>query len=135
MHPTVLVVTFSSALDPTRAEDVRNYIIVGPSGRHIAIDSAVYDASNNTVTLYPTEKINLHHDYQFKIVGSGQNGVDGTNHVLLDGTGDGGPGTNFVSTLNWKNLVLTPSLARRLHAQSHVKPAGALAHRFASRKR
>jgi hypothetical protein len=86
------------------------------------------------VTLRPTEKINLHQNYRFTIVGTGQNGVDGVDHALLDGAGDGGPGSNFVTTLNWKNVVLTPTQARQLHAESHTAPAGALAHRFAVRK-
>jgi hypothetical protein len=135
MEPTVLVVTFDGALDQTNAQDVKNYVIVGPSGRHIAIDSAVYDASTSTVTLRPGEKINLHHNYQFTIVAAGPNGVKGAEQSPLDATGDGGPGTNFVSTLNWKDVVLSPAQARKIHAQSHRVPAGALAHRFVSRKR
>jgi hypothetical protein len=134
MEPTVLVATFNSALDPVTAQNLRNYVIVGPSGRHVAIRSAVYDSATNTVTLRPTEKINLHHNYQFTIVGTGQNGVGSVSHTLLDGEGDGGPGSDFVTTLNWKSVVLTPAQARRLHAQSQAKPAGALAHRFAARK-
>ena len=35
MHPTTLVVTFSAALDPTRAEDLSNYRLAlrGPDGK------------------------------------------------------------------------------------------------------
>ncbi len=56
MHPTVVVLTFSSALDPTTAQDVRNYRIVGPAGRRIAINSAVYDPTTNTVALRRTKR-------------------------------------------------------------------------------
>jgi hypothetical protein len=39
-----------------------------------------------------------------------------------------------VATLNWKNVVLTPSESLKLHAQIHAKPGGALAHRFLTQK-
>ena len=134
MQPTVLLVTFSSALDAASAQDVQNFVIVSPAGRRIAIDSAVYNASTDSVTLQPSTRINLHHNYQFTILGTGQNGIAGADGALLDGAHDGDAGSNFVSTLNWKNLVLTPRLSRELHAQSHGKPAGALVHQFVSRK-
>ena len=108
-EPTVLVVTFSSALDSASAQDLANYRIVGPSGRHVDIDSAVYDSSAHTVTLRPSKKINLHHDHQFTIVGTGSNGVAGVDHTLLDGAYDGKPACNCTATLNWKNVVLTPA--------------------------
>ena len=133
-EPTALVVTFTSALDSASAQDLENYVIVGPSGRHIAIDSAVYDASAHTVTVRPSKKINLHHDYQFTIIGTGSNGVAGVNHTLLDGAYDGKPASNCVTTLNWKNVVLTPAQLKHLYAESHTGPAGPLAHRFGSRK-
>ena len=133
-EPTVLVVTFTSALDSASAQDLENYVIVGPSGRHIAIDSAVYDASAHTVTLHPSKKINLHHNYQFTIIGTGSSGVAGVDHTLLDGAYDGKPASNCVTTLNWKNVVLTPAQLKQLYAESHTRPAGPLTHRFGPRK-
>ena len=135
MEPTVVMVTYSMALDPTTAQDIRNYVIVNPSGQRVAIASAVYDAAAHTVTLRPKVKINLHHNYQFTILGTGPSGVAGADHTLLDGGLDGEAGSNYVTTLNWKNVVLTPIQARRVRAESHAKPADALAHRFVSGKR
>jgi hypothetical protein len=40
-----------------------------------------------------------------------------------------------VATLNWKNVVLSPAESLKIHAESHAKPSGALAHRFVSRRR
>ena len=135
MEPTVLVVTYSAALDPTTAQDMRNYVIVGPSGERVAIASAVYDAATDTVTLRPRVKINLHHNYQFTILGTGEHGVAGADHMLLNGALDGKAGSNYVTTLNWKSVVLTPAQAQKVRAESHAAPAGALAHRFVSGKR
>ncbi len=84
MQPTVVLLTFSSALDPVSAQNVRNYRIVGPSGKHIAIDRAVYDPMTNTVTLLPHEKINLHHNYQLTIIGSGSGCVARVSETFLD---------------------------------------------------
>jgi hypothetical protein len=60
--------------------------------------------------------------------------AENINDALLDGTDDGQSGSNFETNLNWKNVVLSLAEARRLHAEAHAKPAGALAHRFVSRK-
>jgi hypothetical protein len=135
MQPTVLVLTFSSALDPARAENASNYIIVNPSGKRVAIAGAAYNPAAHTVTLHPSEKINLHHNYRLVVSGTGPSGIAGADLALLDGADNGDPGSNFLSTLNWKDVVLTPALAAKLHRASVAKPAGALAHRLASRKR
>jgi hypothetical protein len=135
MQPTEVVLTFSSGLDPARAQDVRNYRIVGPAGRRIAINSAVHDPTTNTVTLQPNEKINLHHNYQLTVIGIGPGGVASVSGTPLDGAGDGDPGSNFVTTLNWRNVVLTTAEILKYDSPKHAKPAGALGHRFASRTR
>ena len=135
MQPTMVVLTFNSGLDPATAQDVRNYRIVGPAGRSIAINSAVYDPTTNTVTLRPNEKINLHHNYQLTVIGSGPGGVASVSDTLLDGAGDGDPGGTYVATLNWKNVVLTPAEIAKYIKPKSAKPAGALAHRFVSRSR
>ena len=75
MQPTVLVLKFSTAMDPTHAQDVRNYRIIDPTGRPVGIDSAVYDPVANTVTLKPSLRINLHHTDHVKVIGTGSGGV------------------------------------------------------------
>ena len=45
MQPTSLVLTFSSALDPTPAQNVSNYQIMASDGTTIPVSSAVYDSS------------------------------------------------------------------------------------------
>ena len=57
MEPTVLVATFSTTLDPSSATNVKNYILVSPTGNKITIRSAVDDPSTDTVTLRPSERI------------------------------------------------------------------------------
>jgi hypothetical protein len=67
-EPTVLVLTFSTALEQARAADLRNDHLVGfdagsPPGPRIRIRKAVYHASTRTVTLFVVPRsIDLLHD-------------------------------------------------------------------------
>jgi uncharacterized repeat protein (TIGR01451 family) len=108
MHPTVLVLSFNMGLDPTSATNLENYELAGPGGKRIKFKSASYDSTAHTVTLLPTELVNVHRSYQLVVKGATPNGVCSVNHVLLDGAGAGNPGTDFVTTLTWKNAVLSP---------------------------
>jgi hypothetical protein len=54
MQQTSLVLTFSTALNPTPAQDVNNYQILAMNGTAIPISSAVYDPATLTVTLVPS---------------------------------------------------------------------------------
>ena len=108
MQPTVLVVSFNEALDPTSAVNPDNYRITDPAGRSVRIKSAVFDAETNTVTLRPADRINLHHTYQLTLVGTGPDGIRNTQGELLDGANTG---------KRRQQLHGHPHLAkRRLHA-------------------
>jgi hypothetical protein len=126
MQPTVLVLTFSEGLDPTFAQDLHNYRIVDPSGRSIRIRSASYDPTAKTVTLRPQTRINLHHNYHLTVVGTGAGGVTDAQGNLLDGADNGLPGSNYTTTLNWRNVVLTPAEYRKYVHTKSTKPAGPL---------
>ena len=106
-QPTNLVLQFNEALDPTRAQNVANYQIVGPNGVPVAITSAVYDAKADTVTLSPKTRLDLHKIYTLTVNGTGAQGVSDPSGNLLDGANNGQPGSNFVTTVTAANLVLT----------------------------
>ena len=106
-QPTTLVLKFNEALDPTRAQNVANYQIVGPNGVPVAITSAVYDATADTVTLSPKTRLDLHKIYTLTVNGTGAQGVSDQSGNLLDGANNGRPGSNFVTTVTAANLVLT----------------------------
>jgi hypothetical protein len=129
------VLKFSEAMDPTRAQDVRNYRIFDPTGRLVGIDSAVYDTAANTVTLRPRLRIDLHHTDHVEVIGTGTGGVADVRDDLLDGSGDGTAGSNYVSTLNWRNVVLTPAEARRWLPKKPAIPSHAPGLGFVSRSR
>jgi uncharacterized repeat protein (TIGR03803 family) len=106
-QPTILVLQFNEALDPTRAQNVANYQIVGPNGVPVAITSAVYDATADTVSLSPKTRLDLHKIYTLTVNGTGAQGVSDPSGNLLDGANNGMPGSNFVTTVTAANLVLT----------------------------
>jgi hypothetical protein len=108
-QPTALVLSFSATLDPTTAQDVRNYQLVqltlGPPGRVIPIASATYDPATNTVTLRFSERLALHTRYRLTVNGSTPGGVTGASGLLIDGAGTGSPGSNYVRTFGPEILV------------------------------
>jgi hypothetical protein len=107
--PTTLVLTFNEALDPASAQDVKNYQILAPGGHPIAVNQAVYDASSQSVTLSPAHRLNLHRRYRLTVIGTGPGGVKVVSGNLLDGAGNGRPGSNFITTVDAGNLVVTAS--------------------------
>ncbi len=111
-QPTTFVLTFSTALEQATAEDVANYVLKRIDGQHlgpaIPIQSAVYDATAHTVTLYPTHRVYLFARYHLLVNGSTPTGVTGDTGLLLDGKGNGQPGSDFVTTFG-KEILAGPN--------------------------
>ncbi len=133
MMPTSLVLTFDQALEQATAENPHNYQITGPRGRAIRVTSAVYDPTTDTVTLRPSERINIHYKYELTVDGKKTGGLTDTQGLLLDGTDSGKPGSNYKAPVTWRNLVLSPPNATALkksktptkaaHTKSNLAPA------------
>jgi hypothetical protein len=96
MQPTSLVLSFSSALDPTPAQNVSNYLLMTSSGTMIPIKSAVYDSTALTVTIFPSQLLNLESFYQLTVNGEAPSGLTSSTGVPIDGAGNGTSGTNYV---------------------------------------
>ena len=91
-QPTEFVLTFSSALDPLRAQDPHNYKLkpVGPHGHvvgKIRIVVAVYNPFAHTVTLHPATRLYLFQRYKLVVNGMPPSGLAGPSGILLDGLG------------------------------------------------
>ncbi|WP_406698511.1 choice-of-anchor Q domain-containing protein [Singulisphaera sp. Ch08] len=113
-QPTTLVLRFSTALDPARAQDLANYQIVtlGGHGRRSArvgrvtrVRAAVYDAATGSVTLHPAQRLDLRTTYRLTVRGSAPGGLASPTGVLLDGVGTGQPGSDFVTTISRGTLI------------------------------
>ena len=110
--PTTVVVTFNQALDPATAQDAQDYTIIGPHGRIVRVKSAVYDASTDSVTLHPAQRIDIHYRYELIIDGMSPNGLENTYSQLLDGSASGQPGSDYRAPLTWRNLVIDPAASK-----------------------
>jgi hypothetical protein len=108
-QPTTFVLTFSTALEPASAEDVANYRLNPILGHHlghaIPIKAAVYDPTAHTVTLHPVHLVYLYGHYRLLVNGSTPTGVRGATGLLLDGKGNGQPGSDFVKTFGMEILA------------------------------
>ncbi len=127
-QPTSLVLTFSSPLDATRAEDAHNFRIVTLGGKgkngnlvgHVTrVNAAVYDSSTLTVTLFTAQRLDIHNLYQLTVNGTTPSGLTGATGVPLAGQG-GVSGTNYVKVISGKLLAgpapSTLNAARRPNA-------------------
>ncbi len=105
-----MVLTFSSALDATRAQNVNNYQLVpigarGKVGKRVKIRAAVYNAATLTVTLHTAQRLSLAKLYRLTVDGVPPNGLTGPTGVALAGTASGLPGTNYVAPISRKTLA------------------------------
>jgi hypothetical protein len=104
-QPTVLVLQFSQPLNPIPAQNPSNYLVMNFKSRPIGIGSAVYEPATQAVTLFPRQRINLHHTAQLLVHGTFPTGLTNTAGLFLDGAGTGRPGSDFSSLLSRKNLA------------------------------
>lgn len=58
---TLLVVPFQGVVDPSRAADRADYLVIARDGRRIPVISATYNPATNSVTLRPSIRLNVHH--------------------------------------------------------------------------
>jgi hypothetical protein len=96
-----IVLTFNEQLDPSRAGAVSNYsLFLVQKHKHSAvrIASAVYNPNTLTVTLTTKRKLAAHGPYSLTVSGTGA-GLTDLNGTLLDGKGNGVPGSDFTTTL------------------------------------
>jgi len=104
MRPTVLVFSFNDALDPARAVDPSTYLVNDSQGRRVGISRVVYDPNSNSVAVFPDHLLNFHHPFMVKILGTGSQALEDTAGRALDGAGTGQPGSDYKTTVTWRNL-------------------------------
>jgi len=128
--PTTLVVAFDTPLDPGSAGTASNYRITDTRGVAIPVVSAFYDAAGHSVTLYPSAYLDLHRRFTLTVNGSTPGEVKGATGSLLDGTGRGRAGGDYVTTVDAANLVVTNPFAAgataALRYSAQVRAADAL---------
>jgi Bacterial Ig-like domain (group 3)/Right handed beta helix region len=124
-QPSVLVLTFNKGLDPTTADDAANYRIVplGPHGKFgpsIAIKRIDYDATARTVTLHPSQRLNVHKRFGLLVDGTSTHAVADRALHDLDGGRTGQSGSDFDGLIDWSTLA-GPSLSGRKYTEFWMK--------------
>ena len=118
---------FNGPLDPTSAQNPLNYQILGPGGHPITVASAIYDSATHTVTLVPTERLNVHRRYRLTVNGTAPSGLTNPSGELMDGAGNGQAGSNYLASITWRNLAGRASKLPTLGLVHAARPRPALA--------
>jgi hypothetical protein len=110
-QPTRVVPTFDSSmnimsvvdeqLSACRPETCRRK----PGSRRSNDSAAVDDARSQSVTLIPTQRLNIHVPYQLIVNAQPPNGLTSARGVVLDGNGKGVPGVNYVARIDRSSLA------------------------------
>ncbi len=118
MQPTIFVLTFNEPLNATTAQNLSNYTLVpiqnGQPGAAISLSSAVYNATKDTVTLSPTNRVYVYAEYRLTVNGTAPNGVADTTGNLLAGQ-NGKAGTNYVNTFG-REILAGPNIPSNVSA-------------------
>jgi hypothetical protein len=94
-----LTLSFSAPLDPTDALDPSNYQIVNlATGGTVPIASVSYNAATESVTVVPASPLPARQYDQIEVVGIGATAVRDLAGNLLDGSGLGMAGSNYVAS-------------------------------------
>ena len=122
-QPTYLVLAFDGPLGPASAEDAADYLVVGPvsprgkGGRVDPVIAALYDATNDTVTLRLRDRLNVHLRYDLTVIGTAPDGVSSPSGVFLDGAGTGHPGSNYETNFG-REILAGPASAHGRGSQA-----------------
>jgi len=119
-QPTVLVLTFNKELDPSGADNAANYKIVsiGPGGTlgpAIGIKRIAFDSVASTVTLRPSQRLNVHKRFELIVDGTSKHALTDLALDALDGAKTGKAGSDYVGMIDWAALA-GPSL----HGKKYV---------------
>jgi hypothetical protein len=119
--PTTLVLTFSASMDADLAQNLNNYVLVGPRGNVIKIKSAAYDAKTKQVRLKPSVRLKLRDTYLLKVKGAAPwGGIAGTDGVTLGATRNGQSQPDYLAKVRWWKLKpVNAPIASHVRLEKH----------------
>ena len=97
---TRLNVSFSAPLNPTFAMNPANYELVAPAlgNAVIPLTPQTYNPSSDSITLVPAVPLPSGVYYRLQLVGTGPTAIRDVAGNLLDGSGNGLPGSNYLAS-------------------------------------
>jgi hypothetical protein len=99
---------------------VHEYQLVDPHGHDVAITAADYDPTTDTVTLHLSRRINFHRRFKLTVDGASPAGLTDTQGLLLDGKATGHPGSNYITTVDRRDLVWPERKKKTIHKEVSV---------------
>jgi uncharacterized repeat protein (TIGR01451 family) len=91
--------TFDAPLNPSYAANPANYQLVGlAKGQAIGIGSVNYNPATFTVAIVPAVPLAANQYVQVQVAGTGPTAIRDIAGNLLDGNGNGSPGSNYVAS-------------------------------------
>ena len=105
---TNVIVSFNAPMNPVSAQLSSNYAVVGlghdglyqtRDDHVVPIQSAIYDATTQSVSVMPTEGLSRTEAYYFFARGTPPTGLSGATGEFLDGNSDGVAGDDYVTIL------------------------------------
>lgn len=106
---TGYVVDYSKALNPATAGNPGNYVLFasgrdsGTANTFISVAAAIYNASNNSVTVIPSAPLSANKFYGLMINGANAAGVTDLSGNVLDGAGLGAAGSSYAALIGIGN--------------------------------
>ena len=133
---TEIILAFSGGLNATEAANIAEYHLVeaGRNGsftaknaKPIKLVSAVYNSTNDTVTLTPKKKFVLSKKAQLVVNGEPPSGLEDSESRLIDGNHDGQAGGNAVAVLTIQGGATVNALSGGSAAVDQLVELGELA--------
>jgi len=129
---TEILVDFSGALNAAEAQGLGIYRLAtagkrgsftAKNARIIKLKSAIYDAANHAVDLFPKKPFALTKKVQLQVDGVPPSGLEDSFGRLIDGNDNGQAGSNAVVYLSRGGVSLTASALGSTGASKSVKAA------------
>ena len=99
-------IKFDAPLNPADAVNPANYQLIDlAKGQTVAISSLTYNPATFTVAIVPAGPLAANQYYQLTVLGTGPTAVRDVAGNILDGNGNGSPGSNYVASFAQGNKL------------------------------
>jgi hypothetical protein len=94
---TSIALAFDAPLNSALATDGANYRLISAKGQIIGLRAISYSSATDSVTIIPTAPLGMNQYFQIVVLGTGPTAIRDIAGNILDGAGNGVPGSNYVA--------------------------------------
>ncbi len=103
---TSINLTFDAPLNSALATDAANYELIGATkGQVISFGAPAYNPVTHTVTIVPSAPLASNQYFEIEVLGTGPTAIRDIAGNILDGAGNGAPGSNYVAYFGQGNKL------------------------------